>query len=355
MSQFFTRVASWMGCRSAASFRRGTADAAPSRGATLPEGAPASSSLRISGRRRAGAVALALSFASGSAWADVTLLNVSYDPTRELYKAIDAAFAADWKAKTRRNGDHPGVARRLGRPGARRDRRPQRRRRHAGARRRYRRDRGQDRQDPRGLAEAAAAQFRALHVHDRLPGPQRAIRKVSTTGTTSPGRGSRWSRPIRRLRAAHAGTTSPRGATVERNSAATKPRQRIFVTAIYRNAPVLDTGARGSTITFAQRGIGDVLIAWENDAFLASEEFGKDQFEIVTPSHFHSRRTAGLDRGRQCRRERHAGRSAEAYLQYLYTPPAQAIIAKNYFRPTQPRVRRQGGSRALPQDRPHHC
>ena len=130
-------------------------------------------------------------------------------------------------------------------------------------------------------------------------------------------------------------------------------KTKEFVTAIYRNAPVLDTGARGSTITFAQRGIGDVLIAWENDAFLASEEFGKDQFEIVTPSMsiLAEPPVSIVDGNVDAKGTRKA---AEAYLQYLYTPPAQAIIAKNYFRPTQPRVRRQGGPRALPQDRPHH-
>jgi sulfate/thiosulfate-binding protein len=98
---------------------------------------------------------------------------------------------------------------------------------------------------------------------------------------------------------------------------------------------VLDTGARGSTITFAQRGLGDVLIAWENDAFLASEEFGKDQFEIVAPSLsiLAEPPVSVVDANVDAKGAR---KQAEAYLQFLYSPTAQAIIAKNYFRPAHP-------------------
>ena len=112
-------------------------------------------------------------------------------------------------------------------------------------------------------------------------------------------------------------------------------KTRDFVAAIYKNAPVLDTGARGSTITFAQRGLGDVLIAWENDAFLALQEFGKDQFEIVTPSLsiLAEPPVSVVDGNVDAKGTR---KVAEAYLQYLYTPAAQAIIAKNYFRPASP-------------------
>src|SRR5579871_6096707 len=112
-------------------------------------------------------------------------------------------------------------------------------------------------------------------------------------------------------------------------------KAKDFVTAIYRNAPVLDTGARGSTITFAQRGIGDVLIAWENDAFLAFQEFGKDQFEIVAPSLsiLAEPPVSVVDANVDAKGTR---KVAEAYLQYLYSSEAQAIIARNYFRPTRP-------------------
>ena len=100
---------------------------------------------------------------------------------------------------------------------------------------------------------------------------------------------------------------------------------------------MLDTGARGSTITFAQRGVGDVLISWENDAFLAFEEFGKDKFEIISPSIsiLAEPPVAVVDGNVNAKGTR---KQAEAYLNYLYTPAAQAIIAKNYFRPSDPSV-----------------
>jgi sulfate transport system substrate-binding protein len=110
---------------------------------------------------------------------------------------------------------------------------------------------------------------------------------------------------------------------------------REFVRRLYRNVPVLDTGARGATTTFAQRGLGDVLIAWENEAFLAREEFGKDRFDIVAPS------LSILAEPPVAVVEGNAGPHgtkdiAEAYLRFLYTPAAQAIIAKHHFRPVSP-------------------
>ena len=98
---------------------------------------------------------------------------------------------------------------------------------------------------------------------------------------------------------------------------------------------MLDTGARGSTMTFAKRGLGDVLIAWENDALLANDEFGKGQFEIVPPSLsiLAEPPVAIVDGNVDAKGTRKA---AEAYLNFLYTPEAQAIIAKNHFRPIHP-------------------
>jgi sulfate/thiosulfate-binding protein len=108
-----------------------------------------------------------------------------------------------------------------------------------------------------------------------------------------------------------------------------------YMRALFKNVPVLDTGARGATTTFAQRGLGDVLIAWENEAFLARDEFGKDRFEIVTPS------LSILAEPPVAVVEGNAGPHgtkdiAETYLRFLYTPAAQAIIAKHHFRPTSP-------------------
>jgi sulfate transport system substrate-binding protein len=110
-----------------------------------------------------------------------------------------------------------------------------------------------------------------------------------------------------------------------------------FVAALYKNVPVLDTGARGSTVTFAQRDIGDVLLAWENEAFLAREEFGKDNFEIVAPalSILAEPTVAVVDKVVDRKGTRAA---AEAYLKYLYTPEGQEIAAKHHYRPRDPAV-----------------
>ena len=109
-------------------------------------------------------------------------------------------------------------------------------------------------------------------------------------------------------------------------------KAKDFVKAIYKNAPVLDTGARGSTVTFVERGIGDVLIAWENEAYLAVNELGPDKFDIVTPSIsiLAEPPVAVVDKVVDKRGTRAI---SEAYLKYLYTPAGQEIAAKNYYRP----------------------
>ena len=107
---------------------------------------------------------------------------------------------------------------------------------------------------------------------------------------------------------------------------------KTFVKALYKNVPVLDTGARGSTLSFAQRGLGDVLIAWENEAHLILKEFGSDKYEIVSPSVsiLAEPPVAVVDKNV----EKHGTRKvAEAYLNFLYTPQAQDIIAQNFYRP----------------------
>jgi sulfate transport system substrate-binding protein len=117
-----------------------------------------------------------------------------------------------------------------------------------------------------------------------------------------------------------------------RQPGGTPEKARAFVQQLYRNVPVLDTGARGSTTTFAQRGIGDVLITWENEAHLALTEFGRDKFDIVTPliSVLAEPSVALVDKNV----DRHGTRAvADAYLKFLYTQQAQEIIARNYYRP----------------------
>ena len=109
-------------------------------------------------------------------------------------------------------------------------------------------------------------------------------------------------------------------------------KAKEFVTALYKNVPVLDSGARGSTITFVQRNLGDVLIAWENEAYLSVKEFGANKFEIVSPSVsiLAEPPVAVVDKVV----DKHGTRAlAEAYLKYLYTPEGQEIAARNYYRP----------------------
>jgi sulfate transport system substrate-binding protein len=112
---------------------------------------------------------------------------------------------------------------------------------------------------------------------------------------------------------------------------------KAFVAELFKHVPVLDTGARGATTTFVQRGIGDVLLAWENEAFLAQKALGPDQFEIVVPSLSIKAEppVALVDKVV----DKHGTRKvAEAYLKYLYSPEAQELVAENFYRPTDPAV-----------------
>jgi sulfate transport system substrate-binding protein len=108
-----------------------------------------------------------------------------------------------------------------------------------------------------------------------------------------------------------------------------------FLARLYKNVPVLDSGARGATTTFAQREIGDVLLAWENEAFLAREELGADAFEVVVPSLSVRAEppVAVVDRSVD---KKQTGAVARAYLEFLYSPAGQDLIAKHYYRPTDP-------------------
>ena len=268
---------------------------------------------------------------SSAARADVTLLNVSYDPTRELYKAINAAFGEHWRQSA---GEKVPIRASHGGSGA------------------------QARAVIDGLKAdvvtlALAPDIDAIAANTgripadwakRLPnnsspytstivflvrkGNPKGIRDWDDLGkpgvsvvTPNPktSGGARWNY----LAAwGHA----------QRRFAGDEAKVRAFVGAIYMNAPVLDTGARGSTVTFAQRGVGDVLIAWENEAFLAFDEFGKDKFEIVAPplSILAEPPVALVDANVDANGTRKAG---QAYLEFLYTPAAQKIIAKNHYRP----------------------
>ena len=109
-------------------------------------------------------------------------------------------------------------------------------------------------------------------------------------------------------------------------------KAKDFVTQLYKNVPVLDSGARGATMTFVERGLGDVLLAWENEALLAQREFGKGKFDIIVPSRsiLAEPTVALVDKVVE---QKGTKRVAQAYLDYLYSPQGQAIVAKHYFRP----------------------
>jgi sulfate/thiosulfate-binding protein len=277
--------------------------------------------------------ALATTGVAASGWAaatDVTLLNVSYDPTRELYRDIDRAFITAWQAKT---GQRATINQSHGGSGA------------------------QTRAVLEGLpadvvtlalaADIDALAKRGLLAADwqrRLPGnscPYTStivllVRKGNPKGIhdwadlVKPGvsvitpnpktsGGARWN-----FLAALA--------WAQRRPGATDASAEDYMRALLHQVPVLDTGARGATNSFAQRDLGDVLLAWENEAWLARKEFGADMFEIVYPSLsiLAEPPVAIVDRVVDKRGTRDV---AQAYLEFLYTPQAQDIVARHYYRP----------------------
>ncbi|WP_419816806.1 sulfate ABC transporter substrate-binding protein [Glacieibacterium sp.] len=283
--------------------------------------------MRLTFRFAAAAAAIALAVPAWSA--NVTLLNVSYDPTRELYKSVNAAFAADWKAKT---GDVVTINQSHG---------------GSGKQARSVIDGLEADVVTLGLAYdideiASRAKLLPTNWQSRLPqhstpyystivflvrkGNPKNIRdwddlvkpgiSVITPNPKTSG-GARWN-----YLAAWGYAQKKYG-----NAAAA----RDYMTKLLHNVPVLDSGARGSTTTFVQRGQGDVLLAWENEAYLSQKD-QPGQFEIVAPSVSIRAEppVAVIDKNA----DRHGTRKvAEAYLKFLYTPAAQAIIGENYYRP----------------------
>jgi len=297
-----------------------------------------------------GASAAARSTGGGATSGQVTLLNVSYDPTRELYKEFNAAFAALWKRKTGQSVDvemsHGGSGKQA-----------------------------------RAVIDGLAADVVTLALaHDidaiadksglvagdwqsRLPdrsapytstivflvrkGNPRGIRdwgdlarpgiQIITPNPKTSG-GARWnylaawsSVLVREL----GDLAALRDPARRDAAAAATARARAFVAELYSKVPVLDSGARGSTQTFVQRGLGDVLLAWENEAFLAVEELGAGTIEIVVPSVsiLAEPPVAVVDRRAA---EHGTTEVARAYLEHLYSPEGQTIAARHYYRPSKP-------------------
>lgn len=270
--------------------------------------------------------------ADGSgAGATVELLNVSYDPTRELYEEINPRFAAQWKEQTgqdlRINMSHGG----------------------AGKQARAVID-GLD-ADVVTLALAYDIDEIAAKTDALSEGWQQRLSNNSAPYTSTivflvrdgNPKGIRdWDDLVR----SGVGVITPNPKTsggarwnflaawaYARDKYGSDAAAQDFVRRLFANVPVLDSGARGSTTTFAERGIGDVLLAWENEAFLALQELGEDKFDIVVPSVsiLAEPPVAVLDGNAR----RHGTSDiAEAYLRYLYTPEAQDIIGKNFYRPT---------------------
>ena len=289
-----------------------------------------------------GILALGLAVAGwqlAQAQGSVTLLNVSYDPTRELYQEFNAAFAKYWKGKT---GQDVAI-----------------RQSHAGAAKQARAV--IDGLEADVVTLALAYDIDAIHERanliakdwqKRLPhnsapytstivflvrkgNPKRikdwndlakpGIEVITPNPKTSGG--ARWN-----YLAAWAYALKQPGGT--------DAKAREFVTALFGNVPVLDSGARGSTVTFVQRGIGDVLLAWENEAFLSIKELGPDKVDIVVPSLsiLAEPPVAVVDKVVDKKGTRAV---AQAYLEYLYSPEGQEIAARNYYRPRLDAVARK--------------
>ncbi|MCE1240464.1 MAG: sulfate ABC transporter substrate-binding protein [Azonexaceae bacterium] len=281
-------------------------------------------------------IALSLGFAlSGSAFADVNLLNVSYDPTRELYQEYNAAFAKYWKGKTGETVTLKAS--------------------HGGSGKQARSvidgldadvvtlalaadidavaDAGLLAKDWQKKLPLNASPYTSTIVFLVRKGNPKKIKDwddlvkpgidVITPNPKTSG-GARWNYLAAWAYAKH----------LKGGSDATA---KEFVKKIYGNVKVLDSGARGSTTTFVERGIGDVLIAWENEAYLSLKELGPDKVEIVTPSVsiLAEPPVAVVDKIVDKKGTR---KVATEYLNYLYSPEGQEIAGKHYYRPTDKKV-----------------
>ncbi|KGA40559.1 sulfate transporter subunit [Pectobacterium odoriferum] len=287
-------------------------------------------------RRLGLSVATAALLFSGVASAATELLNVSYDPTRELYQQYNAAFIKHWKATT---GEDITIKNSHGGSGK------------------------QARSVIDGLQAdvvtlALAGDIDALNLNQQLIDPkwQARLPDNSTPYTSTivflvrkgnPKQIKDWNDLVKP--GVEVITPNPKTsggarwnflaawAYAKAQSGGNDETALKFVTELYRHAPVLDTGARGATISFVQRQLGDVLLAWENEAYLSLQEQGGDQLEIVTPSLsiLAEPPVAVVDKVVE---RKGTQKQAEAYLQYLYSDEAQRIIGKNFYRPRNAKI-----------------
>jgi len=268
-----------------------------------------------------------------SSWAaDISLLNVSYDPTRELYQDFNTAFAKHWKAKT---GDNLTIKQSHGGSG----------------------------KQARSVIDGLQADVVTLALSydiDEIGAKGRLIPKdwqkrlphnsspytstiVFLVRKGNPKKIKDWDDIVKPGVAVITPNPKTSGgarwnylaawAYALKNNNNDESKAKEFVGKLFKNVPVLDTGARGATTTFVERGIGDVLLAWENEAFLAQKELGPDKFEIVVPSLsiLAEPPVTVVDKVVDKRKTRAL---ATAYLEYLYTEEGQEIAAQNYYRPT---------------------
>jgi sulfate/thiosulfate-binding protein len=266
----------------------------------------------------------------------ITLLNVSYDPTRELYREFNAAFVKYWKAKT---GQTVSVRQSHGGSGAQ-------------ARAVI------DGLDADVVTLAMESDINAIAKNSgKIPADWRKRLPNNSSPYTStmvflvrkgnPKNLKDWDDLVKP--GVQVITPNPKTSGAARWNylaawafAAEKfegdaGKVKDFVRTLYRNVPVLDTAARGSTTTFVQRGIGDVLLAWENEAFLAIKQLGPDKFEIVVPSvsTLAEPAVALVDGNVE---KKGSKQIAQAYLEFLYAAEGQKIAAKNYYRPAKPEL-----------------
>ena len=279
-------------------------------------------------------LAFGLTLAAAAAAKDVKLLNVSYDPTRELYREFNAAFARDWQQKKSQKVEVETS--------------------HGGSGKQARSVIDGLEADVVTLAlaydiDSIAQRSKLLPADWQERLPENSSPYTSTivflVRKGNPKKIKDWPDLLRPGVAVITPNPKTSGGARWNYLAAwayglkifngDETRTRKLVRALFRNVPVLDTGARGSTTTFVQNGIGDVLIAWENEAILSVQELGPDKFEIVVPrlSILAEPPVALVDRNV----DKHGTREvALAYLQFLYSPEGQKIAARNYYRPRYP-------------------